>query len=131
MVQNSLARAVLPSFKRSDHITPALIKLHWLPIKQRINFKIASITYKTLHYKQPSYLFDLLHHNKPSRTLRSAALNQLVVPFIKTEIGRRSFSYSAPTIWNLLPSSVRDAPSLPTFNSLLKTFLFKSHFFPP
>ena len=131
LVQNSLARAVLPSIKRSDHITPALIKLHLLPIKQRINFKIASITYKTIHNSQPSYLSDLLHHYKPTRSLRSSASNQLQVPFIKSELGRRSFSFAAPTIWNQLPLSLRNAPSLSSFNSQLKTFLFKSHYFPP
>jgi len=78
LVQNALARAVLPSFKRSDHITPALIKLHWLPVIQRINYKIAFITFKTLNTNQPSYLRDLLHLNKPSRTLGSSSLNQLV-----------------------------------------------------
>src|SRR5437899_5941879 len=40
-VQNSLARVIFPSLKRSDHITPALVKLHWLPIHKRIKFKIA------------------------------------------------------------------------------------------
>ena len=98
LVQNSLARAILPSFKRSDHITPALIKLHWLPIKQRINYKIASITYNTLQNNQPSYLLDLLPRSKPSRTLRSSNLKLLDVPFVKTELGRRSFSFAAPTV---------------------------------
>ena len=35
-VQNSLARVVLPFVKRQHHITPALQKLHWLPVKKRI-----------------------------------------------------------------------------------------------
>src|SRR3989442_7392303 len=34
-VQNSLARVIFPSLKRSNHITPALVKLHWLPIHKR------------------------------------------------------------------------------------------------
>jgi len=103
-VQNSLVRAVFPSFKRSDHITPALLKLHWLPIKQRIHFKIASITYKTIQNSQPYYLFELLYPYKPSRSLRSSTSNLLQIPF-KTEQGRRSFSFAASTIWNKLPFS--------------------------
>jgi hypothetical protein len=130
LVQNSLARAVL-SLKRSDHITPALIKLHWLPVKQRINFKIAFITYKLLQNNQPSYLSDLVKFYKPSRTLRSADSLQLHVPLVKTELGRRSFSFAAPTIWNQLPLSLRTATSLSIFHSQLKTYLFKSHYFPP
>ena len=26
--------------RKADHITPLLIELHWLPVEQRINFKI-------------------------------------------------------------------------------------------
>ena len=38
LVQNSLARTVYPGTKRSDHVTPLLRSLHWLPIRQRIKF---------------------------------------------------------------------------------------------
>jgi len=124
LVQNSLARVVIPSIRRCHHITPTLIKLHWLPVKQRINFKIAILTYKTLQNRQPSYLFNLIHPYSPSRSLRSSSLNLLEVPHIKSAIGRRSFSYAAPTIWNSLPLPLRNTNSLSSFRSQLKTFLF-------
>ena len=47
-VQNSLARVVVPSTKRCHHISPVLANLHWLSVKQKIDFKIATITFKTL-----------------------------------------------------------------------------------
>jgi hypothetical protein len=123
-IQNSLARVVFPSVRYSDHITPTLRKLHWLPIKARITFKIAALTYKTLHYKQPAYLLELLHPHIPSRNLRSSDLNLLSKPFVKTEIGRRSFSFAAPTIWNSLPLSLRSMPNPTSFLTHLKTYLF-------
>jgi len=123
-IQNSLARFVIPSVRRCHHISPILAKLHWLPIRQRIEFKIATITHKTLQNGQPSYLFDLLHPYNPTRTLRSSNTNLLEVPKIKSEIGRRSFSFSAPTIWNLLPPSLRNTKSSLAFRSQLKTHLF-------
>ena len=46
-IQNTLARVVAGSRKR-DHITPVLKDLHWLPVEQRINYKIALITYRIL-----------------------------------------------------------------------------------
>ena len=55
-VQNSLARAVVPSVRRFDHITPTLKTLHWLPVRKRIEFKIATLTFKVLHNNQPTYL---------------------------------------------------------------------------
>jgi len=123
-VQNSLARVVLPSFKRHDHITPALQKLHWLPVKDRITFKIATLTFKTLHYQQPLYLLDLISRHKPSRALRSSSQQLLNIPLTKSEIGRRSFSFAAPTIWNSLPPALRSMSSIITFRSALKTHLF-------
>ena len=64
-VQNSLARIVIPTVERTEQITPTLRKLNWLPISQRIIFKIAAITFKTLQFKQPSYLCDLLKAYSP------------------------------------------------------------------
>jgi hypothetical protein len=37
-VQNSLAR-IVKRVRRYDHITPALIELHWLPMRSRIQYK--------------------------------------------------------------------------------------------
>jgi len=123
-VQNSLARVVMPNVKRTDHITPTLRKLHWLPISKRIIFKIAALTFKTLYFKQPAYLFELLRPYTPDRNLRSSNQNLLVTPNIKSSIGRRSFSYAAPTIWNSLPPALRSASTLNHFLSGLKTHLF-------
>src|SRR5260221_11257314 len=53
-VQNSLARVLIPSTSCFDHITPVLRRLHWLPIAQRISFKIATITFKVLNPYKPS-----------------------------------------------------------------------------
>ena len=122
-IQNSLARVVL-NVKRHEHITPSLRKLHWLPIHQRIIFKIACITFKTIHNQSPTYLHQLLTRHNPSRSLRTRYQNTLVCPRIDSKIGRRSFSYAAPTIWNSLPDNLRALDSLSSFRSALKTFLF-------
>jgi hypothetical protein len=123
-VQNSLARVVVPSVKRHQHITPTLKMLHWLPIQQRIQFKIASLTFKTLLYHQPSYLLDLITPYVPTRNLRSADKSLLTVPNIRSANGRPSFSFAAPTIWNSLPLPLRLSPTLSLFLSQLKTYLF-------
>ena len=97
-VQNSLARVVDPSVRRHHHITPTLKKLQWLQIHQRIHFKIASLTFKTLQNLQPSYPSDLLTPYVPSRNLRSLDKHLLTVPDIRSANGRRSFTFAAPTI---------------------------------
>ena len=53
-IQNTLARFVTNTSK-FEHITPILKKLHWLPIKQRIDYKLCFLTYKTLQIQQPTY----------------------------------------------------------------------------
>src|SRR6059036_2649312 len=123
-VQNSLARVILPSLKRSDHITPALVKLHWLPIHNRIKFKIATITFKVLKNRQPSYLLGLLQPHNPQRSLRSSDKLLLDTPKIKTALATRSFAHAAPSVWNSLPFDLRNSSSLHSFTTHLKTHLF-------
>ena len=123
-VQNSLARVVMPSCKKYDHIQPILHQLHWLPITKRIDFKLATLTFKVLENNQPTYLSELLHRHAPVRTLRSAGKNLLVVPNIKSANGRRSFCFAAPVIWNSLPEHIRNSSSLTVFRKQLKTHLF-------
>ena len=48
------------------------------------------------------------------------------VPRYNLEFGLRAFQISAPKIWNLLPASIRNSPSLPTFRRHLKTHYFQS-----
>jgi len=51
------ARVVLRTGK-FEHITPALIQLHWLPVKQRALYKLALITFSVLQHNNPMYLRD-------------------------------------------------------------------------
>ena len=46
--------------RKFDHVTPLLIELHWLPVRQRIVFKILLYTFKALHGVTPMYLTELL-----------------------------------------------------------------------
>ena len=123
-VQNSLARAVVPSVRRFDHITPTLKTLHWLPVRKRIEFKIATLTFKVLHNNQPTYLRDLVKLQIPTRALRSSNRQLLEVPNIRSANGRRSFSFAAPTVWNLVPENVKSSESLFAFRKGLKSFLY-------
>uniref|UniRef100_A0A8C7S3I0 Reverse transcriptase domain-containing protein n=1 Tax=Oncorhynchus mykiss TaxID=8022 RepID=A0A8C7S3I0_ONCMY len=128
LVLNTAAR-ILTRTKRFDHITPVLASLHWLPVKARADFKVLLLTYKALHGLAPTYLSDLVLPYIPTRTLRSQDAGLLIVPRIfKQTAGGRAFSYRAPFLWNGLPTHVRDANSVSTFKSLLKTHLFSGSY---
>ena len=124
-VLNSAARLIHLT-SRHEHITPLLIQLHWLPIEHRITFKIAVITFKALHGAAPSYITDLMKPYTPGRLLRSS--NQLLLSTPKFNLktyGGRSFTIAAPSVWNTLPFELRSCNSLSSFESKLKTWLFK------
>ena len=123
-VQYAAARLVT-CMGRSDHMTPVLEKLHWLPINERIAYKLILITYKALHGLAPQYIADLLMPQNKSRTLRSTSKNLLFCPKSKsaTYCDRR-LCYIAPRLWNGLPESLKCADSLLTFKRELKTHLF-------
>ncbi len=123
LVQNSAAR-VLTKSRKYDHITPILQDLHWLPVRERINFKILLLTWKSLHNMAPSYLLDLLSPYVPARNLRSSDKLLLTIPRTTTAFGDRAFSTAAPKLWNSLPLELRQCTSLEQFKTGLKTFLF-------
>ena len=41
-------------------------------------------------------------------------------------LGDCSFSFASSSVWNSIPNDVRCAPSLSSFKSRLKTYLFRS-----
>ena len=125
VVQNSAARVVL-KIKKSDHITPALHHLHWLPIEQRIDYKILLLTWKALHGQAPGYMCDLVVPYNPTRSLRSQHAKLLVEPRFKSNgYGGRAFSRLSPRLWNSLPQDLRKCDSLEPFKKRLKTYLFQ------
>ena len=59
-VQRTSARLIFKK-RKFDSITAELInELHWLPIKQRIDYKILALVYKALHGQAPSDVTDML-----------------------------------------------------------------------
>ena len=117
---NEAARLVtLTPRKRSKNgtirpvsITPVLQKLHWLPIAQRIEYKVLTTTYKAMHGSGPEYIRELLVPYVQSRTLRSAKLASLLEPkYGLKSAGYRCFEVGAPR-WNKLPVEIRNAQSL-------------------
>ncbi|XP_068671160.1 uncharacterized protein [Montipora foliosa] len=78
-VQNAAAR-LISGTKKYASITPILIKLHWLPVIARIEYKILLTVFKSLNNLAPEYISELLNQYNPPRALRSANKNLLIVP---------------------------------------------------
>lgn len=127
-IQNAAARVILKKPKR--HSASVLLKeLHWLPVKQRIDFKVACLVFKCIAGDAPSYLSCFIKPYVSNRELRSLSQNFVIQPtvFLKS-YGERSFSFYGPKLWNTLPSNLRHCESYPCFKRLLKTHLFNLSF---
>jgi len=129
-VQNNATRIVLQAPRRSD-VNSLLQTLHWLHIEvveQRINYKLAVLTFKTQQTSSPQYLSQYISLRTSARNTRSSSVLLLCVPFRRTSFARRSLSTAAPLTWNSLPSAVLNCDSLSTFKSRLETHLFSTAF---
>ena len=127
LVQNRAAR-LITKVKRTDHITPVLQSLHWLPVAKRVDYKIACLAFKCIQGDAPYYLKELLNVYSPARNLRSANSVSLERKVPKNKFTERSFAFSAPAVWNSLPARTRNCQTFSAFKKYLKTDLFCSAF---
>ena len=112
-----------------DHITPALHdRLHWLPIQQRITYKLCLITFKGIQGVAPPYIVELCKHVitiESHRRLRSAAGGQLIIPRAFIVFAKRAFAYAGSSVWNSLPTELRLSSTNSSFCTELKIFFFR------
>jgi len=126
LVQNAAARLVTGT-RHCDHITSVLRLLHWLPVRQRVDFKVATLVHRSLSGNSASYLADDYRLVADARERRpcSTESRTCVVTRTHSTFGDRAFAAASPGLWNSLPPHLRDA-DLPysRFRWSLKTFLF-------
>ena len=116
------------SDEQEPSTTKCLQKLHWLPIKQWIKFKILTLVYKCINDQAPKYLQNLLAVNPISNwsTHSNSKFKQLIVPFTKRRtFADRSFSVVGLKYWNELPNELCMLTNLERFRRNLNTYLFR------
>ena len=127
-IQNRAPRLICGA-KRRKHISPYLARLHWLPVRQRVNFKLPVYIYQCLNGSSPRYFSsDIVLHSTQSSShhyLHSQADHtRLHIPKTHRSKGDKTFFVIGPRLWNMLPIVTREAASLIVFKKLLKTYLF-------
>ena len=128
-LQNKAARLVL-SCGRDQSSTDLFRELHWLPVKQRIIYKLMLYIYKALNDMAPCYISAVVHlqNTDPAeyrQRLRSSSdQTRLIVSRSFKRAGDMSFTIAAAHLWNDLPVYLRESQSLPMFKRQLKTHLF-------
>ena len=128
---SSLCERLIGQIPTFGHVSSYMLEvLHWLPIRQRIEYRVASMVWRCQLGLAPTYLIDLcrpVSGSRSSRSLRSSERGLLSVPFARTAIMQsRAYSVVAPTVWNSLPPALRLLPRTlsDTFYNQLKTVLF-------
>ena len=124
-LQNRAAR-ILTLTPKFESASSARQQLHWLPVRERIAFKLLLFCYKAKHGLAPAYIADLLYPYVPAKEGLRERPYDLVVPRSRLKTyGDRSFEVAAPQLWNSLPVEIRASETIEQFKSKLKTHLFQ------
>ena len=122
-VLNVTARLVCRAL-RYCRITPLLYELHWLPVRQRISFKILLFVFKAIHGFAPTYSRELVSIKRSGNyNLRCFSDDLLLAtPTYRSRVtlGDRSFQVTAPALWNVLPREIRSITDLGILSAILK-----------
>ena len=103
-VQNNAARLIFRT-TRSAHVTPMLHSLHWLPVKQRIEYRLSLLCSEIISHQVPIYLSELLHFYTLSRQLCSSTDTRVFrIPSFRTKsCGQRSLLLPGSSYLELTP----------------------------
>ena len=109
------------------HVTPLLQDRHWLPIRQRVQYKLCMLVNRCLYGEAPSYLAEFvvptaISNNKAG--LRSAQSLSIIVPHTHPTL---AFSVAAPRAWNNFPPHIRHIPSMDVFSKTRNLSCFHVH----
>jgi len=109
----------------TDRRISAKCYFHWLPITQRIQYKVLVIVFKAVHKQGPDYICDMITIKEPTQSTRQSLGRLLHEPRSRlVTAGDRAFSRAAPKLFNKLPRKLRDCDSDEMFKNQLKTYLF-------
>ena len=102
-------------------------QLHWLPVQQRIIYKLCLFMHQIHNGQALQYLSDCVSTVSAAShryQLRSSGSAVYVLPRTRTRFGERGFFYSGPAAWNTLTSDLHHITDTSTFRKRLKSVLF-------
>ena len=105
----------------------ALTQLHWLPVEQRISYKLCLLMHYIHTGQAPQYLSNCVSTISSSGNryrFSSCDTADYILPRTRTKFGERGFHYSSPAASNTLPSDLHDITDTNVFKKQLKTLLF-------
>ena len=82
------------------------------------DFKGAQSADASVRILVPGYLSSKFVKRYEKRDSLRDSVNKLIVPFLRTNFMKNSFSYSGAVLWSSLPCDMREAKSLTQFKRL-------------
>ncbi|XP_061908000.1 uncharacterized protein LOC133653025 [Entelurus aequoreus] len=123
--QNKLVRLLLDLHPRS-HLTPThFSKVGWLKVEDRVKQLPLSLVYKIRYTSLiPKYMsnYFLNVNDRYNHNTRGSSTNH-VKPRFRTNKGLNSFSFYATSMWNALPTGIKERASLSSFKTAIKVHL--------
>ena len=124
ILQNKCIRFCLKLDSKAHIGLTQFEKINCLPINDRFEQCISSMTFKLFNYLSPLYMNDVFKLVDQNTTATRASLFKLSQPLRKTNHGQKSISYVAPSIWNKLPDFLKTTDNVNTYKQL-KSIFFK------
>jgi hypothetical protein len=115
-VQNVACRIVTRT-QKFDHITSALKKLMWLPVKEHLLYRDTIMTYKCLNEMAPPYLCSKFRNRASIHGRLTRNRDLLQIPLYRTASGQRTFTYRAVKIWNELDARLKESKTIKNFKN--------------
>ena len=118
-LQKQAARIILDC----HYLTPSkdmFSQLRWLPLKDWVTYRKATMTYKAINGKAPDYISAMFRYvsDVHKRTTRQTCNKDLYIPSkARLNVFRNTLRYSGAHIWNNLPAKVKNVSSVKMFKT--------------
>ena len=116
-LQDRVARAI--AFQRYDEANHRNIlnDFEWLNIRYLVDYDLGVLMYKTVNGHGPEICKESFHDisSLHEHATRSAVKGDLFVPRKTTSIAQQAVSVAGARLWNMIPSTIRNAQSIDIF----------------
>ena len=117
-VQNACVRFIL-NIKKRESVRSYIKSIKWITMEKRRSLHSLLLIYKTMKFKEPSYLFDLFDSSLTNHCYQTRFNSNLsfTPPRSRTTKYNNSFIVRSMKSWNDLPEAVKSAPTVQSFKS--------------
>ena len=119
-LQNFAGKVAVGGARRTDHASPIIERLKWLPMEKKYIYEVSMFIYKVKVQEVPEWLFEFPTANDVRGTaVVTRQNNKLFIPRTRTNNGARSLYVEGPRLWNALPDGIRNCQTISTFSKEL------------